>query len=100
MRKHVQTLLIIGGLLSILVAFYFFSTTLKLAQANSILLQSNSIHKKLITNERESYEAINDCFVVKRGLCNSDEFKEKLQVLGDEADELYIQISLLDKQMK
>lgn len=83
-----------------MVAFYLFNTTQHLEQTNQILSQSNITHKKLVTNERASYEAINDCFVVKRGLCNSDEFREKLQVLGDEADELYTQISLLDKQLK
>jgi hypothetical protein len=99
-KKQVQILLIAWGIVSTIVALYFFSTTQKLAQANSILLQSNAAHKKLITNERESYEAINDCFVVKRGLCNSDEFKEKLQVLGDEAEVLYSQISLLENRLK
>jgi hypothetical protein len=100
MREHKVKGLFIWGVISTMVAFYLFNTTQHLEQTNQILSQSNITHKKLVTNERASYEAINDCFVVKRGLCNSDEFREKLQVLGDEADELYTQISLLDKQLK
>lgn len=100
MREHKVKGLFIWGGISTMVAFYLFNTTQHLEQTNQILSQSNVAHKKLVTNERASYKAINDCFVVKRGLCNSDEFRKKLQVLGDEADELYTQISLLDKQLK
>ncbi len=100
MKGHVHIFLILWGLLSTLAALYYFSSIQKLEKTNSILWQSNAAHKQLINNERESYEAINDCFVVKRGLCNPDEFKGKLQVLGDEADELYSQISLLENRLK
>ena len=100
MKKHTTLMFTIWGLLSTLAALYFFTATQTLKQTNSILRQSNAAHKKLITNERASYEAINDCFVVKRGLCNPDEFKVKLQVLGDEADVLYSEISLLENRLK
>lgn len=100
MREYKVKILFIWGVISTLTAFYFFNTTQHLEHTNKILSQSNIAHKKLITNERTSYEAINDCFVVRRGLCNPAEFKEKLQVLGDEADGLYSQISLLENQLK
>lgn len=100
MKKHTTLLLTTWGILATITALYFFNNTQKLEQANSMLRQSNAAHKKLTTNERASYEAINDCFVVKRGLCNPAEFKEKLQVLGDEADGLYNQISLLENRLK
>jgi len=100
MREYKVKILFIWGLISTLTAIYFLNTNQHLEHTNQILSQSNITHKKLVTNERTSYEAINDCFVVRRGLCNPAEFKEKLQVLADEADELYAHISLLDKQMK
>lgn len=79
---------------------YLWSKNQGLKETNSILSKSIEVHKKLVGNEYNSYQAINDCFVVKKGLCDPEDFKSKLQTLGDEADGLYNQISAFDQQLK
>lgn len=97
--KRVQTSLIIWGVLSTIAVFYFWNANQRQEKVNTLLTESISLHKKVIANEVKSYYAIDDCFVVNRGLCNAEEFKNKLQILGDESYELYSQISLLETEL-
>ena len=100
MRKHTTPLLLVWGLISTIAALYFWNTNHRQDRVNALLTESVSLHKKAIAVEAKSYYAINDCFVVNRGLCNANDFKNKLQSLGDESDKLYEQISFLEKQLK
>ena len=79
MKQHIQTILIVWGILTTITILYFFTVIQKQERINTLLTESISLHKKAIANEVSSYNAIHDCFVTKRGLCDADEFKEKLQ---------------------
>lgn len=100
MRKHTTLLLIIWGVLTSTTTIYFWSYNQKQEKINDLLTESISLHKKALSNEVKSYYVINDCFVVKRGLCNADEFKKTLNTLGNEADELYNRIWKIENEMK
>ncbi|OGM55595.1 hypothetical protein A3F62_02175 [Candidatus Woesebacteria bacterium RIFCSPHIGHO2_12_FULL_44_11] len=100
MRQQITVLLILWGIFSTSIAIFFWNKAQKLNAVNKTLFQSNELHKELVKNEVASYEAINDCFVVNRGLCEPKDFKKKLETLGDEADELYSQIHSYDKQIQ
>ena len=93
-------LIVLWGLLATGASFYLWNENQRLKEVNSILSESNGVLKKLVANEYESYQAINDCFVVKKGLCNPEDFKNSLQTLGDEADGLYGQISAFNQQLQ
>lgn len=100
MRKHTTLLLIIWGVLTSITTIYFWSSTQKQEKRNALLTESISLHKKALSNEVKSYYAINDCFVVKRGLCDADEFKNTLQTFGDQANEIYNKIAIIEKEIK
>lgn len=100
MIKHKTTLLLAWAIISTITGLYFWSLSYKQENINSLLNQSIALHKQAIANEAKSYNAINDCFVVRRGLCNADEFKDTLQILGDEADIIYNQIVDIESQLK
>lgn len=100
MRKHILILFVLWGLLSTIAVIYLWSSNQKLERTNKILVESNEVLKKLVANEYESYQAINDCFVVQKGLCDPEDFKNRLQVLGDEADGLYDQQSVFKQQLQ
>lgn len=93
-------LIVLWGLLATGLSIYLWNENQGLKETNSILSKSIGVHKKLVGNEYKSYQAINDCFVVQKGLCNPEDFKSKLQALGDEADELYHQISAFEQQLR
>ena len=88
------------GLLVSGLSFYLWRENQGLKKVNETLSKSNEAYKRLVANEYKSYQTINDCFVLKKGLCNPEDFKTRLQVLGDEADGLYDQIHELDQQLK
>jgi len=100
MRNKTLIFLVIWGVLSSGAAVYYWKTSQRLIETNRILNESNALHKQLVENEYKSYQAINDCFVVNRGLCNPEEFKSRLQALGDEADEFYKQIEIFGRQLQ
>jgi hypothetical protein len=100
MRKHTTLLLLAWGIISTTTAIYFWNATQSEARKNNLLTESISLHKKAIANEAKSYNAINDCFVVNRGLCDADDFKDTLRTLGDEADGIYSKISALEAEIK
>lgn len=100
MRKHKTTILFVWGIVGTLTALYFWNTSYKHEKINSLLNQSIALHKQAIANEAQSYNAINDCFVVRRGLCNAEEFKDTLKVLGDEADAIYGKIVVIENELK
>jgi uncharacterized protein (UPF0333 family) len=99
MRKD-NLLLLFLALITTIAAIYFWRSNQELKNTNSLLRESISLHKKAIAVEAKSYYAINDCFVINRGLCNANDFKTKLQSLGNESDSLYNQISLLEAKLK
>lgn len=88
------------GLLATGLSLYLWTENQRIKEVNSILSESNDVHRRLVENEYKSYQAINDCFVVQKGLCNPEDFKNRLQTLGDEADGLYDQIHKFDQQLK
>ena len=100
MRKHILVLLVLWGLLSTIAAIYFWNNNQKLERTNKILVESNEAHKKLVKNEAASYASIYTCFVEQRAQCDPEDFKSRLQTLGDEADGLYDQISAFNKQLQ
>lgn len=100
MRKHITLLLTTWAVISTITAIYFWNTNQNQAKTNLLLTESISLHKKAIANEAKSYNAINDCFVVNRGLCNANDFKSTLQTLGDQADEIYNQIAIIEKEIE
>jgi len=100
MKKYIPLLLTAWGIISTLAALYFLNAYHIQKNTNILFSESIALHKKAIANEAQSYNAINDCFVINRGLCDADEFKNTLQSLGDEADEIYNEISLLEREIK
>lgn len=98
MKKHISILLTFWALLSTVAAIYYWNNNHRLEVNNQTLTESNALHKKLVGVEFESFKIINDCFVVNRGLCNTQEFESKLKTLGDEAESLYDQISILENE--
>lgn len=100
MRKHKTTILLVWATISTITTLYFWNSSYKQEKINSLLNQSITLHKQAIANEANSYKAINNCFVVNRGLCDADEFKNTLQGLGDEADVIYSQIANIESQLK
>jgi len=100
MRKHKTTILLAWGIISSLATLYFWNASHKQEKMNSLLNQSITLHKQAIANEAKSYNAINDCFVVREGLCNAEEFKDTLKVLGDEADTIYGKIVVIENELK
>lgn len=100
MKKHTTLLLTTWGILATITALYFWHTNQQQKNVNALLTESISLHKKALANEVSSYYAINDCFVVKRGLCNADEFKSTLRTLGDQADGIYNQIANIENKLK
>jgi len=100
MNKKYLLLLLAWGLVASGISLYLWIENQKLRELNISFSESNQVHRRLIENEVESYRTIYDCFVVNRGQCNPDGFKNKLQTLGDEAEGLYGQISILDKQLQ
>lgn len=99
MRRHILILLVLWGLFSTGAAIYFWNSNQKLKEVNNTLSESNEVHRRLVENEYKSYQTINDCFVVKKGLCDPEDFKSNLQTLSDAADGLYEQISAFNKQL-
>ena len=99
-RNLIIILIVLWGLLISGLSLYLWRENRKLREVNDTLSKSNEVHKRLVANEYESYQAINDCFVVKKGLCDPEDFKNRLQALGDEADGLYDQISAFNQQLK
>lgn len=93
-------MLIIWGLFSTVAALYFWNDNQKQEKINTLLTESIALHKQALSNEVKSYYAINECFVVKRGLCNAGEFKKTMSTLGDEADRLYSHIANIESQLK
>ncbi|MEK7550821.1 MAG: hypothetical protein AAB535_03500 [Patescibacteria group bacterium] len=98
-KRYLLPLTIAWGLLAS-AALYLWVNNQKLEVRNKTLTDSNEIHRRLIENEVESYRTIYDCFVVNRGQCNPDDFKDKLQTLGDEASEFYKQIEIFDQRLQ
>ena len=99
-KRNLIIILIVWGLLVSGLSVYHWSENQRLTEVNNTLSKSNEAHKKLVENEYKSYKAINDCFVVQKGLCNPENFKNSLQTLGDEADGLYDQISAFNQQLQ
>lgn len=101
-KKHklpVLLIIICGAVASISMVLLWRDNQ-KLKETNNTLLKSNEVHRKLVENEYKSYQAINECFVLKKGLCDPEDFKSKMQTLGDEAESFYNQISILDEQIQ
>ncbi|KKR71500.1 MAG: hypothetical protein UU14_C0026G0010 [Candidatus Roizmanbacteria bacterium GW2011_GWB1_40_7] len=99
-RNLIIILIVLWGLLASGLSLYLWGENQRIREVNDTLSKSNEVHKKLVENEYKSYQAINDCFVLNKGLCNPEDFKSKLQALGDEADGLYDQISAFERQLK
>lgn len=99
MRKYNLFLLFLI-LITTTAAIYFWRSNQELKNTNSLLRESISLHKKAIAVEAKSYYTINDCFVINRGLCDTEDFKNTLQTLGNEADGLYNEISKLETKLK
>ena len=88
------------GLLVSGLSFYLWTENQRIKEVNDTLSKSNEVLKKLVANEYESYTSIYTCFVEQQGLCDPEDFKSKLQALGDETDLFYDQIYEFDQQLK
>ena len=99
-KRNFIILIVLWGLLATGLSIYLWKENRRLKDVQGILSESNEVHKRLVANEYESYQTINDCFVVQKGLCDPEDFKSKLQSLGDEADGLYEQISVFNQRLK
>ena len=99
-RNLIIILIVLWGLLASGMSLYLWNENQRIKEVNSTLSESNEVHKRLVGNEYKSYQAINECFVLKKGLCDPEDFKNRLQTLGDEADGLYDQVSAFNQQLQ
>lgn len=99
-RRNFIILIVLWGVLATGLSLYLWIENQRIKEVDDTLSKSNEVLKKLVANEYKSYTVINDCFVVQKGLCNPEDFKGRLQVLGDEADELYDQLTAFNQQLQ
>jgi len=91
---------VLWGLLVSGLSIYLWMENQRIKEVNTTLSKSNEVLKKLVANEYKSYQTINECFVVQKGLCDPEDFKNRLQVLGDEADGLYNQVATFNTELE